>query len=187
IHYRRPPDRIQYLEQYLVLRTDAYTITYLPAADLERESLVDGRPILEPGSPMVWFTYPDRWHDIGRFYLKDGTFTGVYANILEPVDLVGDEWEMTDLFLDVWAGADGSIHLLDEDELAEAVTRGWLDNALADRSRREAERIMKAAARGDWPPPEVHEWTLERVLRELGPAGAPRSHGAGQAPGAENP
>ena len=41
---------------------------------------------------MVWTTYRgDVWHDVGRFHLADGTFTGYYANILTPVGIDGGD------------------------------------------------------------------------------------------------
>src|SRR5690606_32387535 len=116
IHYHRPPDRIEIFRQTVVDEQPGYVVTYLDSAAIGNALTVDDRPILEPGAPVVWFTFPDAWFDVGRFHLRDGTFTGYYANVLTPVRMEGDRWETTDLFLDVWAGADGSVALLDEDE-----------------------------------------------------------------------
>lgn len=144
-------------------------MTLLDRADIARPSLVDGAPILEPGSPVVWFTFRGAYHDVGRFHRADGTFTGLYANVLTPVDgLDGAAWETTDLFLDVWLPADGgSPRLLDADELDDAVARDWVDRVDADAARAEAERLIGGARAGTWPPPLVHEWTLERARAEL--------------------
>jgi uncharacterized protein len=125
--------------------------------------VVAGSPVLEPTSPVVWFTFPGQWHDIGRFHLPDGTFTGYYANVLTPVRLDSDDWRTTDLFLDVFVTPAGGIHLLDADELAAAEERGWLDAQLALRARLEAERLIHSATAGTWPPPVVDEWTLARA------------------------
>lgn len=168
IHYRRPPDRVQCFEQIVVLETPAYTITYLPGARLERPVRAGGRVILDAGAPVVWFTYPGRWHDIGRFHLADGEFTGYYANLLTPVVMEEGCWETTDLFLDVWAPARGRPELLDRDELEEAEGRGWVDAETALHVREEAAELLAHAADGSWPPREVREWTLERVRERLG-------------------
>jgi predicted RNA-binding protein associated with RNAse of E/G family len=125
--------------------------------------VVGGVTVLEAESPVVWFTFPGRWHDIGRFHLPDGTFTGYYANILTPVRVEGDDWYTTDLFLDVFLTPTGDVHVLDADELAEAEARGSLEPRLARRARREAERLAAAAREGDWPPPLVTEWPLPRA------------------------
>jgi predicted RNA-binding protein associated with RNAse of E/G family len=122
-------------------------------------------PVLEPGSPVVWFTFPDAWHDVGRFHRPDGQFTGFYANVLTPVRIDGDDWTTTDLFLDVFVAPDGAVHVLDRDELDHAEGRGWIDAALARRARAEADTLVQTVRQGDWPPTAVHEWTLARARR----------------------
>ncbi len=47
---------------------------------------------LERAAPIVWFIITDSWHDIGRFHLADGTFTGWYTNLSKPVEFNGDHW-----------------------------------------------------------------------------------------------
>lgn len=165
IRYRRPPDREQIFEQRLVVRRPDVVVTLLEHAPLSRPSTVDGRIVLEPGSSVVWFTFPGEHHDIGRFHALDDRFTGLYANVLSPVEgLDGAEWRTTDLFLDVWLAADGGTPLiLDEDELEDAFARGWVDAANAAAARGEAERLVREARRGVWPPPVVAEWTLARA------------------------
>jgi predicted RNA-binding protein associated with RNAse of E/G family len=131
--------------------------------------VVAGRTVLEADSPVVWLTFPGAWHDIGRFHTPDGRFTGFYANILTPVrietEATGDEWETTDLFLDVFVTPDGAAHLLDRDELDEARREGWIDAPLAARAEAEAERLVARARAGSWPPPVARAWTLERARR----------------------
>lgn len=175
IRYLRPPDRVQVFEQRLVARlgpADAGpVVTFLPRAGVKEPSVVDGRVTLEPDSPIVWFTFPGRRHDVGRFHLADGTFTGWYANVLEPVlGVEGEDWTTTDLFLDVWlaAGRPTQPRLLDEDELDEALANGWVAPETARSAREEAESLMRAARAGAWPPRAAVEWTLERVRTELG-------------------
>lgn len=171
IHYRRPPNRLQVFEQRLVHDTPEVKVTLAESMPYEPPMRIEGEVVLELGSDVVWFTFPGVWHDIGRFHRADGTFTGLYVNILTPPVLEGSEWDTTDLFLDVWLGRDGVPLLLDEDELDEAVGREWVDAATAARAREEAERIVAAARAGEWPPPVVGEWTLERCRAELGRTG----------------
>jgi predicted RNA-binding protein associated with RNAse of E/G family len=164
IHYRRLPDQEEVFHQTLVHETGAL-VTYVPAATIRRPTLVAGAAVLEPGSPAVWFTFPDAWHDIGRFHRPDGTFTGLYANVLTPVRMDGDAWSTTDLFLDVFITPAGAVHVLDRDELEDAEARGWIDPALAGHARAEAARLVRAVRQGAWPPAVVHAWTLERARR----------------------
>jgi predicted RNA-binding protein associated with RNAse of E/G family len=113
---------------------------------------------------------PGARHDIGRFHRADGTFTGLYANLLTPVEgLEGADWTTTDLFLDVWLPANGSgARVLDEDELDDAVSRGWLDAATAAEATAEAVRLLADARAGAWPPDWAYEWTLARARAAIG-------------------
>lgn len=163
ILYRRLPDRVQSFEQLLVEDAGSHVVTLLEAAPLRAPVMVGGEVVLEPGAPVVWFTYPGAWHDVGRFHRADGTFTGYYANVLTPVEMDGLRWETTDLALDVWAGADGRVEVLDRDEFDAARARGWLDEATAERALREAETLAAAAREGAWPPEHVREWDLRRA------------------------
>lgn len=167
VHYRRLPDREQVFEQKLVHDAGEYVVTLLEKAPLERPVTAGGETVLEPGAPVVWLTYPARWYDIGLFHLRDGTFTGYYANVLTPVEMGTTRWETTDLCLDVWVGKDGRVEILDEEEFAEAVRRGWLDEETAALARGTAASISAGARLGAWPPSHVTEWTLDRVRDHL--------------------
>ena len=164
IHYRRLPDDEQVFDQLVVLERDDVIVTLTEPIARDAPMLVAGTPILERGSRVVWFTFPGCWHDVGRFHLADGTFTGYYANILTPPEIDGIIWHTTDLFLDVWLPADGEVMLLDEEELVEALGRGHIEAELAGRAEQEAQRVLGLVAAGSWPPPVVREWTLERSV-----------------------
>lgn len=144
-------------------------MTYLPEAGVEAPVTVGDRVVLEARSPAVWFTFPGAHHDIGRFHTPASRLTGYYANILTPVEILPastdgvDVWRTTDLFLDVFLTPAGEVHILDEDELRSAVRKRWVDAATARTAREEAHRLADLARRGDWPPPVVEEWTLERA------------------------
>ena len=164
IHYRRPPDRQEVFTQRLLWDAPDVKITLAEDVPFDPPIRILGKVALEKGSAAVWFTFPERWHDIGRFHRADGTFTGIYANILTPpVIRPGGIWETTDLFLDVWADVQGRLSVLDEDQFRDAVARGWVTPREADMARREVEWILRKHDAGQWPPDVVEEWTLERV------------------------
>jgi predicted RNA-binding protein associated with RNAse of E/G family len=167
IHYRRLPDRERIFHQTLVAEGDDHSITLLQEVDLEQPVRAGDTIILEPGAPIVWFTFPGLSYDVGRFYLRDGTFTGYYANILTPVEMNGDTWRTTDLCLDVWLGRDGSVQLLDEDEFRLAVEQGWMDGVTARQACETAASLAASAAAGAWPNDIVRAWTLERARSVL--------------------
>jgi predicted RNA-binding protein associated with RNAse of E/G family len=191
IHYRRPPDREHVFRQTLVhegrvrdptiraARSESDSVpvlvTFMPAAGVERPTTVDGRVVLENASPVVWFTFPGARHDIGRFHTADGAFTGCYANILTPVRIGRardgvEVWHTTDLFVDVFVDPNGTVHLLDEDELQDAAARGWIDRSTAAAALEEAIRLAREAQAGRWPPRVVSEWPLERARDAATPA-----------------
>lgn len=168
IYYRRPPTRESVFTQTLVLRSPEVVITFMENSSIAKPVRIGGRVVLDTDAPAVWFSFPGAWHDIGRFHLSDGSFTGIYTNIQTPIEFRGaDAWETTDLFLDLWHDPLGNTTLLDEDEFEDAVMAGWIDSELERMARAETKRIQRLSDAGAWPPPVVEEWTLERVLEEL--------------------
>ena len=166
IHYRRLPDGDQIFDQRVVLERADVIVTVTDPLHLSKPLRAEGRVMLESGARAVWFTFPRAWHDVGRFHLADGTFTGYYGNVLTPPVIEGREWRTTDLFLDVWVPAGGvAPTLLDEDEMDAALASGHIDAATAATARAEAERLLGLARRGAWPPEVAREWTLERIER----------------------
>ena len=150
-HYHRPGKGTTVFEEELLLERPDVLITRLPQY-AGAPYVVRGVTILEPDAPIIWYLFPGEWYGIGRFHLKDGTFTGWYTNLTEPVKMSGDRWDGTDLFLDHWTPADGGASCwLDEDEYVDAVTRG-----LVDRDHQEAVLAVRRRVNlGPWPPSVV--------------------------------
>jgi predicted RNA-binding protein associated with RNAse of E/G family len=166
IHYLRPPGREEVYRQHLIHEDGSVKITYAPRIVRRHAIHIDDDLVLERGSDIVWFTFPGAWHDIGRFHLADGTFTGIYANVLTPPIFESDHvWRTTDLFLDLWLASGATPKLLDKDEFDEAVQAAWIDERTRQRALEEVDRILEAAAAGLWPPPVVREWPLERARK----------------------
>ena len=150
----------------LVLESRAEAVvTFQPRTPVDKPLVVNGMTILEPGSPVIWFTFPGKWHDIGLFHRTNGALTGLYANILTPVEFVDERsWSTTDLCLDVWVPRWGPVEVTDGDELDKAQDEGWIRKEPADRARAEATTLMQARRAGTWPPPETGAWSLARAL-----------------------
>lgn len=166
IHYHRPPGRLDVFHQRLVVDRQECKVTLHENTALPGPLRVGEALIYEPGAPIVWFVFPGAWHDVGRFHLADGTFTGYYVNLIAPPDFEGDVWTMYDLCLDLWVDPSGDHAVLDRDEFDEAVDRGWIDRATADRARHELETLVAGIADGNWPPEIVraHDLTRARQL-----------------------
>ena len=148
-HYHRPgKGTTVYEEEVLVERADV-VITKLPRYN-RTPYTVHAKPILEPGAPIIWYLFPGEWYGIGRFHLADGTFTGWYTNLTEPVKISGDRWDGTDLFLDHWTPADRSERCwLDEAEYDAAVARGLV----TDVQQEAVAAVRRRVDLTDWPPP----------------------------------
>lgn len=163
IHYHRPPDRLDVFTQELVLDRPDCKVTLHTRPPLSSPIRIGDRVVFEPGASIVWFVFPGRWHDLGRFHLQDDTFTGFYANLITPPRLEGDTWTMYDLCLDLWLGAEGNYQVLDQDEFDEAVDQRWIDPRTADRARHELERLIGDARAGRWPPAIAREIDLRKA------------------------
>jgi hypothetical protein len=176
IHYLRLPDRRRVYRQELLLDGAGVKVSFQPDTPVAGPLELDGLTVVEPGSPVVWFTFPGLWHDIGRFHTLDGRFTGLYANILTPPRFAlgpggTSRWDTTDLFLDVWLPPGGPPRVLDRDQFDEAREHGWLDDETAERALAEVDALLAACRNGSWPPPVVAEWTLERARKARGTGG----------------
>jgi predicted RNA-binding protein associated with RNAse of E/G family len=180
IHYLRPPGRQDVFAQLLLLDDPDVKVTLARNLRFNPSIRIRNQVVLETGSDAVWFTFPGLWHDIGRFHRADGSFTGLYANILTPPVLRGDgSWQTTDLFLDVWMDPSGGLSILDEDQFLAAEDAGWIAKEEARRAREEVDWIVAEHRAGRWPPPIVEEWPLERALQS---ASSSRSQAAQRRP-----
>jgi len=165
IHYLRPPDRKEIFDQLLIEDRPDVKVTIARDLVVEPPIHIGREVVLENRSDVVWFTFPEVWHDIGRFHTADGTFRGFYANILTPPTFhKGGIWRTTDLFLDIWLPARGRPSVLDRDQFDEACQEGWLDDGTRSRALEEVDQILEGFGRGTWPPDVTHQWTRERSL-----------------------
>lgn len=116
------------------------------------------------GYQAVWFLFKGEPFDLGRFYRPDGSWTGIYVDILEPVSWRGADpttlEPLVDLFLDIWITPEKAFQVLDEDEFTAACAAGSL-TAAQDRSAcATLARLLTEIRSGTFPPPEV--WSFDR-------------------------
>jgi hypothetical protein len=149
---------------------DSCLVTWLESGTpVLRAVPADGRPIRE--RPLAErFTTPkhfivDPWHGFGilrvaypgqahssvLFRQPDGAFWGWYGNLEAPFRRTAFGVHTHDHALDVWFGADGAVHLKDEDELDAAVSVGFYTVDEAAAIRLEGERVRAAMQRRDAP------------------------------------
>jgi hypothetical protein len=101
------------------------------------QPLVD-RPWAAPG--VLHLTRPGEAHSVWVFE------TSWYVNLQEPLRRTELGFDMHDELLDLVRMRDGRWRWKDEDELAEAVLRGYVTNDEAAATRAEAERVIAADA-----------------------------------------
>ena len=168
VDVRRGPERADTYSQELLLDEPDVKITVQVLDRAFPPTRIDRETTLRPDAMLVWYLWPGRWYEIGAFFDRRGVFRGHYVNFIRPPTF-GDRWLVDDLFLDVWVPADGPPTVLDEDELAEAVSRGLVTPEEEERIRRLAAEIVERAARGSrwcvrrWPPRVVRRWTADLV------------------------
>jgi len=165
--YRRPGKPTTVYDQWLVLDRPDLKVMLLDAYAGDPLA-VRGANVLERGAPIVWFIFPEKWYDVGRFHLADGSFTGWDTNLTTPVEMTQVDWSAGDLFLDLWTPLNGPSVWLDEDEFEAAFKAKRLDAATRRRALNERAIIDLQVASGDWPPPVTRDidLTQARSLRD---------------------
>jgi len=67
---------------------------------------------------------------------------------------------ITDLFLDLWITPYNDYHVLDEDELENAIRSGFISTNAADKARSQLQSLIKKIGESDFPPIQVREVEL---------------------------
>lgn len=170
LEYHRPGKPKATYHEWLVLDRPDVKVLLLeqyPGTELR----VADQVVLGAGAAIVWFVFPEKWHDIGRFHRSDETFTGWYTNLATPVEMRGDVWSAGDLFLDLWQPVDGGAVWLDEEEFQAAARAGVLDRATRQRVLNERALIDLQVRARAWPPPIARDIDLAqaRGLQHSGP------------------
>ncbi|MDQ7829029.1 MAG: DUF402 domain-containing protein [Armatimonadota bacterium] len=159
----RPPGDRRTLEG-LLLEADERMLVLAHPLSPRRPVVVRGETVLQAGDWAVWFLFQGEPFDVGRIYRPDGTWTGYYADVLEPVRWRGRDpatlAPLVDLFLDLWVSPEGDWTVLDEEEFAQAVAAGALTPAQAGHARRVLADLQARTARGAFPPPVVRDFRL---------------------------
>ena len=139
-------------EKILVVKLDAHgaekwryegEVIERAAGQIRIEALFMGeeRPfmglMLKRGDRWVETYLEDRWYNVMEIFdREDGALKGRYCNVTRPPQFGEGRVEYQDLYLDLWVAADGTQHVLDEDEFQAAdlddVTRQNALSALAE-------------------------------------------------------
>jgi predicted RNA-binding protein associated with RNAse of E/G family len=142
-----------------LLHADADLLVLRHTIQPSKPFVFRGEEVIGPGYEAVWFLFQGEPYDIGRFYRPDGTWTGYYVDMLEPVRWVLEP-EVTleplvDLFLDLWIAPDGTYTVLDEEELAQAITSAAITADQEALARGVLKRLVTEVQQGRFPPDQV--------------------------------
>jgi len=109
------------------------------------------------GGSVLRFERVGAAHSVEIFWDENWELRGWYVNLQAPLVVNGRCLDTTDLALDVTVDPDGTWAWKDEDELAEAISLGVLDEAAAAELRAEGEQVIAAepwpTGWEDWRPP----------------------------------
>ena len=159
--YKRLPDRVNHFQQAL-LYEDASVIVTTQKLKPSNPIAIDGTTVLDNGFTAVWFVFANLWHDVGKIYNLEKTFTGYYCDIITPMNRAEDHFEITDLFLDLWVTPDRSYQIQDNDEFEEAIANNWIQPDLADKARRALQDLIAEVESGVFPPKIAADWELTK-------------------------
>lgn len=158
IEYIRPGKETTYYEEDFVAQDEICLRTYktLPpdivehlSRALQEQNLITAQQRAVIITKTYFFAEP---FNLLEFRDADGLLLGHYSDIGEPVVQLGpNEFQMTDLYLDIWLYPDGRLIELDWDEFEEAMQKKVITSTQVDLARTTMERLVGEAAQGIYP------------------------------------
>ena len=139
--YRRRfiPDEFKQLRDDRILHLDENVIITSWNSFRPRPDLASGLSVY----------YRKLGYKISRFYGEDGSFVRWYCDIVfETVN--GNEITYSDLLIDVIIEADGSVHVVDLDEAADAYEKGLITAEQLTLAMRTADRLLRIIRHGEF-------------------------------------
>ena len=158
IEYIRPGKGITYYEENLVSQDDVCLRTFktLPpdiaehlSSALRKQNLIlPNQQVLTIGKT-YFFAEP---FNLLEFRGLNGELLGYYSDIGEPTIQLGKgNFQMTDLYLDIWLFPDGRLLELDWDEFEEAIEHQVITPVQADLAREAMKRLVDEVKEGIYP------------------------------------
>lgn len=101
----------------------------------------------------ISYTFLKEGIKISRFYDADKRFAYWYCDIIDvEYNIETDRFTLIDLLLDVKLMPDGTMKVLDADELAEALEKGLITQEQACSSLKKMDNILQQIYKGVFPP-----------------------------------
>ncbi|MFB6138419.1 MAG: DUF402 domain-containing protein [Halobacteriaceae archaeon] len=142
IHHGKPDGRVLTLGRGEVVEVDPGDGEVTVRRELTSAGTYDGLGVeREPGdTATTTFVEGRRWYPT-VYRSADGDLRGTYVNVCTPVEVFPDAARYVDLHVDVLRYRDGTVEVVDEDELAAAVDAGDVPAPLAGTARRVADQL----------------------------------------------
>jgi predicted RNA-binding protein associated with RNAse of E/G family len=137
-----PDETVDISKDELLFRSDELLVT--------RWNTIKPRTDISKG---VSYTFLKEGYKISRFYNPAGDFVYWYVDIIDVLyDIESDTYTLADLLVDVKLMPDGTLMVLDADELAEAMETGMITGKMACESLRKLDKVLKMIYEGKFPP-----------------------------------
>jgi len=158
IKYIRPGKEVTYYEEDFFAKDKTCLRTFKKLPDdismqlseaLVEQNLIQPAQRVGTIEKLYFFKEP---FNLLIFREMDGTLLGHYSDIGEPaIQLSPTEFQMTDLFLDVWLFPDGRLLELDWDEFKEAIQKQLITSEQAQLAQNAMQRLVDETAQGVYP------------------------------------
>lgn len=94
----------------------------------EKEGIIKDM-VIPAGSTTVAHYWTDRGYVVWRLFAPERQLIGTLFHIVKNVIITDQSVQYLDLIVDIWIAPDGSMRVLDEDELEECTRRGLISGA----------------------------------------------------------
>jgi hypothetical protein len=157
VYYRRLTRGLTVFVEGLVSDDGRRLTTYSVVPEVHRVPLAEGfwRQKLLPAGTLLGavgknYFYAE-YFDVLACYGLDGALAGYYCDIVTPLQKVGDEYFITDLFLDYWLAPGQPPQRLDEDEFEDAAAQGLMAEDEVAHARETFARLQREIEAGIFP------------------------------------
>jgi protein associated with RNAse G/E len=117
VQKKNPAGKVTYEYEGVLLKRDEHSMTLEALFDRPDMPFVD--TVLRTGDRFVEYYYTNRWYNVFEVHDRDDDrIKGWYCNVCTPAEFEDGIVSYVDLALDLWVSADGTQHVLDEDEFA---------------------------------------------------------------------
>lgn len=162
LRYVRLPNQVSDIYDELIYRSEKVVASKSQITSAH-SVVFDGEVVLAYGFQIVYFELIGKWFTVGRIRNLEGRHTGYYCDIVTPPKPLEDGGvELTDLFLDLWVSRDLRNKVLDEEELENALSKGWITEQLYEKAKTELKKLINIVKKGKFPPYHVKQ--LEKTL-----------------------